>query len=291
MMTIGRQLRAAFVCGVLVAGMVAGPAPAAEDASELKTEMDKVSYIIGLQIAGNLVKQKIDVNLEALIRGIRDTLSGKPSALPMEEQQAVMQAWQTKRMEELRAQQEAAAMEKLGEDNAWKMKLEKPEMMTFDPDKEYFWVMETNKGTMRIKLMPDVAPMHVTSTIFLTNKGFYDDTTFHRVIPGFVAQGGDPLGTGTGGPGYKYEGEFKPGVKHDRPFLVSMANAGAGTDGSQFFITYRALPHLDGKHTIFGEVVEGQDVARKLEAAGTPAGKTKEKLVIQEARIEEKPKG
>lgn len=290
-MTIGRQLRAAFVCGVLVAGMVAGPAPAAEDASELKTEMDKVSYIIGLQIAGNLVKQKIDVNLEALIRGIRDTLSGKPSALPMEEQQAVMQAWQTKRMEELRAQQEAAAMEKLGEDNAWKMKLEKPEMMTFDPDKEYFWVMETNKGTMRIKLMPDVAPMHVTSTIFLTNKGFYDDTTFHRVIPGFVAQGGDPLGTGTGGPGYKYEGEFKPGVKHDRPFLVSMANAGAGTDGSQFFITYRALPHLDGKHTIFGEVVEGQDVARKLEAAGTPAGKTKEKLVIQEARIEEKPKG
>ena len=290
-MTIGRQLRAAFVCGVLVAGMVAGQAPAAEDASELKTEMDKVSYIIGLQIAGNLVKQKIDVNLEALIRGIRDTLSGKPSALPMEEQQAVMQAWQTKRMEELRAQQEAAAMEKLGEDNAWKMKLEKPEMMTFDPDKEYFWVMETNKGTMRIKLMPDVAPMHVTSTIFLTNKGFYDDTTFHRVIPGFVAQGGDPLGTGTGGPGYKYEGEFKPGVKHDRPFLVSMANAGAGTDGSQFFITYRALPHLDGKHTIFGEVVEGQDVARKLEAAGTPEGKTKEKLVIQEARIEEKPKG
>lgn len=290
-MTIGRQLRAAFVCGVLVAGMVAGPAPAAEDASELKTEMDKVSYIIGLQIAGNLVKQKIDVNLEALIRGIRDTLSGKPSALPMEEQQAVMQAWQAKRMEELRAQQEAAAMEKLGEDNAWKMKLEKPEMMTFDPDKEYFWVMETNKGTMRIKLMPDVAPMHVTSTIFLTNKGFYDDTTFHRVIPGFVAQGGDPLGTGTGGPGYKYEGEFKPGVKHDRPFLVSMANAGAGTDGSQFFITYRALPHLDGKHTIFGEVVEGQDVARKLEAAGTPEGKTKEKLVIQEARIEEKPKG
>ena len=164
--------------------------------------------------------------------------------------------------------------------------------MKFDATKDYFWVLETNKGNIRIKLMPDVAPMHVTSTIFLTNKGFYDGTMFHRVIPGFMAQGGCPLGTGTGGPGYKYEGEIKPNVKHDRPYLLSMANAGPGTDGSQFFITFKPTPWLDGKHTIFGEVVEGQDTVKKLEDAGTPGqGKPKEEMKIIKAKIEEKAKG
>ena len=108
--------------------------------------------------------------------------------------------------------------------------------------------------------------------MFLTEKGFYDGTIFHRVIPDFMAQGGDPLGTGTGGPGYQYAGEINPNVKHDRPYLLSMANAGRpNTDGSQFFITFKPTPWLDGKHTIFGEVVEGQDTVKKLEAAGTPA--------------------
>ena len=135
--------------------------------------------------------------------------------------------------------------------------------------------------------MPDIAPMHVTSTIFLTRKGFYDGLSFHRVIPGFMAQGGCPLGTGTGGPGYQYEGEFTVGVKHDKPYMLSMANAGPGTDGSQFFITFEATPNLNGKHTIFGRVVEGKNVVRKLEAAGSSSGKPKEPLIIKKATIEE----
>jgi cyclophilin family peptidyl-prolyl cis-trans isomerase len=182
-------------------------------------------------------------------------------------------------------------MENMGKGNEWKLKLTKPEQRQFDPNKEYFWILETNKGNIRIKLMTDVAPMHATSTIFLTEKGFYDGTIFHRVIPGFMAQGGDPLGTGTGGPGYKYDGEFSPNVKHDRPFLLSMANAGPGTDGSQFFLTFVPTPWLDGKHTIFGEVVEGQDTVKKLEDAGSPQGKPTEELKIVKARIEEKAKG
>jgi cyclophilin family peptidyl-prolyl cis-trans isomerase len=181
-------------------------------------------------------------------------------------------------------------MKKMGQENAWKLQLKKPEMMTFDSAKDYFWILETNKGTIRVKFMPDIAPMHVTSTIFLTKKGFYDNLSFHRVIPGFMAQGGCPLGTGRGGPGYKYAGEFSPNVKHDRPYLLSMANAGPGTDGSQFFLTFKATPWLDGKHTIFGEIVAGQQVMKNLEAAGGPNGKPKEPLIINKARIEEKEK-
>ncbi|HNS22129.1 MAG TPA: peptidylprolyl isomerase [Sedimentisphaerales bacterium] len=171
------------------------------------------------------------------------------------------------------------------------MKLTKPQQRQFDATREYFWVLETNKGNIKIRLMPDVAPMHVTSTMFLTEQGFYNGTTFHRVIPDFMAQGGCPLGTGTGGPGYQYAGEFSPKVKHDRPFLLSMANAGPNTDGSQFFITFAATPWLDGKHTIFGEVVEGQDTVKKLEAVGSPQGRPKEELKIIKAGIEEKAKG
>jgi len=178
-----------------------------------------------------------------------------------------------------------------GVGNEWKMNLTKPELRQFDPAREYFWVLETNKGVIKIKLMPNVAPMHVTSTMFLTEKGFYDGTIFHRVITGFMAQGGDPTGTGTGGPGYKYAGEFDPKVKHDRPYLLSMANAGPNTDGSQFFLTFVPTPWLDGKHTIFGEVVEGQAVVKKLEAAGSESGRTKEELKIVKARIEDKAKG
>jgi cyclophilin family peptidyl-prolyl cis-trans isomerase len=133
--------------------------------------------------------------------------------------------------------------------------------------------------------MPDVAPMHVSSTIYLTRLGFYNDVVFHRVIQGFMAQGGDPTGTGRGGPGYKYAGEFDANVTHDAPGKLSMANSGPGTDGSQFFLTFVATPHLDGKHTIFGEVVEGMETVKQLEAAGSQRGKPKEKLVIETATI------
>ena len=148
--------------------------------------------------------------------------------------------------------------------------------------------MATNKGDIRIRLLPQVAPMHVSSFIYLTELGFYDGLSFHRVIPNFMAQGGDPLGTGTGGPGYKYGGEFDPNVKHDRPYLLSMANAGPGTDGSQFFLTFVATPWLDGKHTIYGEIVEGQDTMKKLEALGSRSGKTAEPLHMEKVTIETK---
>jgi len=168
---------------------------------------------------------------------------------------------------------------------AWKSSLEKPPKVQFTTGKNYFWNLETNKGNIKIKLLPDVAPMHVSSTIYLTRLGFYDDTVFHRVIPGFMAQGGDPTGTGRGGPGYKYGGEFDRSVKHDKPGMLSMANAGPGTDGSQFFLTFVATPHLNGKHTIFGRVAEGMGTVKELEKFGSRSGKTSEKLVIESATI------
>jgi len=170
----------------------------------------------------------------------------------------------------------------------WKVSLRKPPKATFDSATTYFWNLETNMGSITVKLLPDVAPMHVTSTIYLTLLGFYDGLTFHRVIDGFMAQGGCPLGTGSGGPGYKYEGEFSATVKHDRPGLLSMANAGPGTDGSQFFLTFVPTPWLDGKHTIFGEVVKGMDTLKKMEAAAGPRPSgvpPKEKIEIKKATI------
>ena len=176
--------------------------------------------------------------------------------------------------------------QKIVKQGDWKTKLPRPPKETFDPKKVLYWKLETNVGDLKIKLMPDVAPMHVSSTVYLTKLGFYDGVVFHRVIPKFMAQGGDPTGTGMGGPGYKYAGEFDPKVKHDRPGLLSMANAGPGTDGSQFFLTFVATPHLDGKHTIFGEVVEGQGTLREMEARGSQSGRTSEKVFIERATIE-----
>ncbi len=168
---------------------------------------------------------------------------------------------------------------------SWKSSLEKPPKAQFTAGKTYFWNLETSKGAIQVKLLPDVAPMHVSSTIYLTRLGFYDDTVFHRVIPRFMAQGGDPTGTGRGGPGYKYDGEFDSSVKHNRPGVLSMANSGPGTDGSQFFLTFVKTPHLDGKHTIFGKVVEGMDTVKELEKLGGRNGKTKEKLMLESATI------
>ena len=172
-------------------------------------------------------------------------------------------------------------------DPKWRTSLRAPKVASFDPARRYFCRMETSKGTIRIRMMPEVAPMHVTSFLYLVKLGFYDGLSFHRVIEGFMAQGGCPLGTGTGGPGYKFGGEFKPDVRHDRPGLLSMANAGPGTDGSQFFLTFVATPWLDGKHTIFGEVVEGQEVLKALEKAGSRGGETKEPLSMGKVTAEE----
>ena len=168
----------------------------------------------------------------------------------------------------------------------WKSALPKPRQAEFDPALTYFALMETNKGPVKIKFLPQVAPMHVTSFVYLTKLGFYDGLAFHRVISGFMAQGGDPLGNGTGGPGYEFDGELDPKVKHDKPGLLSMANAGPGTDGSQFFLTFVPTPWLDGKHTIFGEVVEGMETLKKLEAAGSRSGQTSEPLKIEKVTIE-----
>jgi cyclophilin family peptidyl-prolyl cis-trans isomerase len=170
----------------------------------------------------------------------------------------------------------------------WRTSLSKPALVTFDPEHTYYARMVTNKGTILIKFLPQVAPMHVTSFAYLIKLGYFDGLGFHRVITGFMAQGGCPLGTGTGGPGYQFEGEFSPTVKHNKPGLLSMANAGPGTDGSQFFLTFVPTPWLDGKHTIFGEVVEGMDVLKTLEAAGSQSGRTSEKLTMDKVTLEVK---
>ena len=167
----------------------------------------------------------------------------------------------------------------------WRTRLSAPPAVRFDPDSAYFWELETNVGSITVRLMPDVAPMHAASTIYLTRLGFYDGLSFHRVISQFMAQGGCPLGTGTGGPGYEYMGEFDSNVRHDRPGLLSMANAGPGTDGSQFFLTFVPTPWLDGKHTIFGEVVDGMETVQALEARGSENGRTSEPLSISRATV------
>ncbi len=119
--------------------------------------------------------------------------------------------------------------------------------------------MQTSRGAIHLRLFADKAPVTVANFVNLAQRGFYDGLSFHRVIPDFMIQGGCPKGTGTGGPGYKFEDETRTGLKHDKPGVLSMANAGPGTNGSQFFITHVPTPWLDGKHTVFGEVVSADD--------------------------------
>lgn len=173
--------------------------------------------------------------------------------------------------------------------NGWKSKLPKPPQLTFDPKKTYFWVMETNKGTIKIKLMPEIAPMHVSSCIYLNTLGFYDGLKFHRVIKGFMAQGGCPLGNGTGNPGYQMRIEIKPEVKHDTAGVLSTARTqDPNTDGSQFFLTFGPTPSLDNQYTIYGKMTDGQDALSKLEACGRPRDPAPptEELVIKKGTIE-----
>lgn len=124
--------------------------------------------------------------------------------------------------------------------------------------------IQTDKGDIRIELFPDEAPYTVANFVNLAQRGYYDGLTFHRVIANFMIQGGDPTGTGSGGPGYKFKDEFSPKLKHDGPGILSMANAGPGTNGSQFFITHKDTSWLDNKHSIFGKVIEGQSVVDSI---------------------------
>jgi cyclophilin family peptidyl-prolyl cis-trans isomerase len=127
--------------------------------------------------------------------------------------------------------------------------------------------LATSEGEIRIELFADRAPKTVRNFVDLAKKGFYDGTTFHRVIPGFMIQGGDPKGDGTGGPGYEIPDEFHPELSHSGPGILSMANAGPNTGGSQFFITLAATSWLDRKHAVFGKVIGGQSVVEKIAAA------------------------
>lgn len=135
-----------------------------------------------------------------------------------------------------------------------------PPSMVIDPAKKYTAVFHTAVGDFNIELFADKAPKTVNNFVFLARDGFYDGVTFHRVIKGFMAQGGDPTGTGTGGPGYKFADEFHPALRHNVPGILSMANAGPNTNGSQFFITHGPTPHLDMRHSVFGKVTTGLDV-------------------------------
>ena len=140
----------------------------------------------------------------------------------------------------------------------------KPPKLEIDPKKAYSVILTTNKGEITIKLFADKTPITVNNFIFLARQGFYDGTIFHRVIADFMAQGGDPTGTGKGGPGYHFVDEFSPGLRHDKPGVLSMANAGPNTNGSQFFITHIATPWLDSKHSVFGQVSDGMKVLMSI---------------------------
>jgi len=181
---------------------------------------------------------------------------------------------------------------------------EKAKETTPAKGKKMFATFDTSQGKIKVELYPDKAPKTVANFVGLATgtkewtdpntgkkekKPLYNGTIFHRVIKGFMIQGGDPLGKGTGGPGYQFEDEFSPDLNHSQPGMLSMANAGPGTNGSQFFITVAATPWLDHKHTIFGRVVEGMDVVNKISTVKTGAmDKPVEPVVIKSIHIDEK---
>ena len=141
-----------------------------------------------------------------------------------------------------------------------------PPEMVLDPGVDYQAVLHTDKGEIKIDLFSEKVPNTVNNFVFLAQAGFYDGVIFHRVIVDFMAQTGDPTGTGRGGPGYAFGDEFHKDLTHDKPGILSMANAGPNTNGSQFFITHIPTPWLDGKHSVFGEVIEGMDVLFSIPA-------------------------
>jgi len=167
-------------------------------------------------------------------------------------------------------------------------------------DSGLFATIKTTKGDIRIELYPEEAPITVSNFVNLAERGYYDGVTFHRVVPNFVIQGGDPTGSGSGGPGYRFEDEFHPSRRHDSAGILSMANAGPKTNGSQFFVTHGPTPHLNDRDSVFGKVVSGQDVVdaiRRGDAMETVTiegdttalkDKTKDKLTAWNKILDEK---
>lgn len=164
---------------------------------------------------------------------------------------------------------------------------DQPPELSIDPGKIYLAILETEKGSIKIELFARQTPVTVNNFIFLANAGFYDNTTFHRVLPDFMAQGGDPEGTGAGGPGYRFQDEIIPGLNFDEGGYLAMANSGPGTNGSQFFITFGPTEFLNGRHTIFGKVVEGMQVALSLTLRDPAASPDFEGDILQRVLIEE----
>jgi len=171
-------------------------------------------------------------------------------------------------------------------DPGWKTRVPRPPPApTFNPHRRYYWYLRTSEGALKIELKPEWAPQRVATTIYLTQLGFYDGLVFHRVIPKFMAQGGDPIGTGRGGPGFGYPVETSRKGRHSKRGVVAMANSGPRTEGSQFFILFDAADHLDGRHTVFGQVVEGLGTLKAMENYGSEDGKPKKIVVIRRAEI------
>ncbi len=162
-----------------------------------------------------------------------------------------------------------------------------PPAMGIDPQKSYTATIQTDGGDIVLQLFADKTPNTVNSFVFLAREGFYDGVIFHRVIENFMVQGGDPTGTGRGGPGYSFADEFHPELRHDGPGVLSMANAGPNTNGSQFFITHVATPHLDGKHSVFGRVTGGLDFLMAIPVRD-PAQAQAPAVAIKTIFIEEK---
>ena len=159
--------------------------------------------------------------------------------------------------------------------------------MSIDTNKTYVATFDTSKGKIVVDLFPGDAPKTVNNFVFLARDKFYDGTKFHRVINDFMVQGGDPEGTGRGGPGYQFADEFHPTLNHSKPGILSMANAGPNSNGSQFFVTVAATPWLDNKHSVFGEVTEGYDVVEKISKVARGAqDRPKKEVRINSVKIE-----
>jgi cyclophilin family peptidyl-prolyl cis-trans isomerase len=172
----------------------------------------------------------------------------------------------------------------------WQQKLPRFPEVDFAGTETCFVILKTTKGKIKVRLLSGAAPNHVANFMYLVELGFYDGMAFQYIVPGQRALGGCPIGDGRGTPGYTFAGEYESGLGHDRAGLLSMANAGRNTDGCQLFITLGPMPWMDGRHTIFGEVVEGQETLRAIGECGSKHGRPREKVVIEKGRIEERPR-